>query len=97
MSNTKVSVDFGTFDEGHWKGSTGNFPVVQELKLGPGQRKPRNYHLNTSKYGELFLEFNTLRSHLEMKVTKIHKNNSFYNKINYLLDFGNQKFILQLH
>lgn len=65
---SKANVDFGTFDEGHWMGSTGNFQVVQELKLGPGQRKPRNYQ-STSKYGEIFLEFSTLRSHLEMKVT----------------------------
>lgn len=65
---SKTQNDFGAFDEGQWKGSMSNFHQNQELKLGPGQRKPRTYHMNSSKFGEIFLEFHTLRSHLEMKV-----------------------------
>lgn len=66
---SKTTNDYGTFDEGYWKGSMGNFQVAQELKLGPGQRKPKSYQQSTSKYGEIFLEFYTMRSHLEMKVS----------------------------
>lgn len=65
---SKQQNEFGTFDEGQWKGSMGNFQQNQELKLGPGQRKPRTYHMNTPKFGEIFLEFHTMRSLLEMKV-----------------------------
>jgi hypothetical protein len=64
--------------EENWRGSI-NFQVPnqgQELvpMLGPGQRKP-NYHLNISKYGDLFLDFKTTRSVVEMRVIVISRKN----------------------
>lgn len=58
--------------EENWRGSAGSFQATTstELMLGPGQRKP-NYHLSYSKYGELFIEFKTARSLVEMRVRKV--------------------------
>lgn len=58
--------------EENWRGSAGSFQATAstDLMLGPGQRKP-NYHLSYSKYGELFIEFKTSRSLVEMRVRTI--------------------------
>ena len=67
-SITNFSESF-SHDE-NWRGSAGSFHPSQnpDLMLGPGQRKP-NYHLTYSKYGDLFIEFQTSRSFVEMRVS----------------------------
>lgn len=56
------------YEDNSWRGSSGSFQAQpQELMLGPGQKKP-NYHLAYSKYGDLFLEFRTSRSMVDMRV-----------------------------
>ena len=62
-------ISYDTTFEDNWRGSTGNFHNQhQDLKLGPGQRKPKNFVMNSPKYGELFLEFHTTKSFLEIRV-----------------------------
>lgn len=94
---SKTQNEFGTFDEGQWKGSIGNFHQSQELKLGPGQRKPRTYNMNSSKFGEIFLEFNTMRSFLEMKVILKYLKKLLIMSKKIFKDFGNAKSSTQLH
>jgi hypothetical protein len=72
---SRVSNDFATFED-NWRESVGNIQAsTLELKLGPGQRRPRNYHQNSPKYGEIFLEFHTKKSVLELRVKVIKKCN----------------------
>jgi hypothetical protein len=66
---SRISYENANFEE-TWRGSQGNFQAPsQTLSLGPGQRKPKNFVLNSPKYGELFIEFHTAKSFLEIKVS----------------------------
>lgn len=40
-----------------------------ELILGPGQRRPKSYHMTYSKFGDVLLEFKTSRSHVDLRVS----------------------------
>ncbi|CRL04425.1 CLUMA_CG017510, isoform A [Clunio marinus] len=62
--------DPNVYDES-WRGSSSSFQQASssDLILGPGQRKP-HYHLTYSKYGDLFLEFKTSRSLVEMRIMR---------------------------
>ncbi|KAG5682039.1 hypothetical protein PVAND_011430 [Polypedilum vanderplanki] len=58
-------------DYENWRNSQSNLKAQQNqtaLSLGPGQRKPKNFILNSPKYGELFVEFHTTKSCLEIKI-----------------------------
>jgi hypothetical protein len=62
--------DYANFDD--WRGSQGSFYYAnnpQDMKLGPGQRKPRNYNQFSAKFGEIYLEFFTSKQLLEMRVS----------------------------
>ncbi|KAL7032510.1 hypothetical protein ACKWTF_007335 [Chironomus riparius] len=75
-------INYDTTFEDNWRGSTGNFHNQhQDLKLGPGQRKPKNFVMNSPKYGELFLEFHTTKSFLEIRILGT-KSISFYSPDN---------------
>lgn len=66
-------------EDSNWRGS-GSFqnsnsnltqPQQQqqpELILGPGQRRPKSYHMTYSKFGDVLLEFKTSRSHVDLRV-----------------------------
>lgn len=63
-----------TYEE-NWRGSNGNFQPISanqdNLILGPGQKRPP-YPLTYSKFGDLFLEFKTSRSLVEMRVSLLN-------------------------
>lgn len=72
--------------EENWRGSSGNFQASSpDLMLGPGQKKP-NYPLTYSKYGDLFLEFNTSRSMVDIRVRCLISA-SFFRSIYYIFRF----------
>jgi hypothetical protein len=61
-----------------WRGSSGSFQNIPattiqqpsvELILGPGQRKPKTFHMTYNKFGDLLLEFQTSRSFVDLRVS----------------------------
>lgn len=63
-------------EDASWRGSgsfqNSNTNLTQqqpELILGPGQRRPKSYHMTFSKFGDVLLEFKTSRSHVDLRVS----------------------------